>query len=786
MSGRQFSLVAGDTWRRHPADIARLIASLIGLAITLAWTAMYPDTVAGVSADLVALVSWIPDGVGVVATGIAQILAVVLPVVLLGALAANRQWRLTALLTAGAIGAAAGASRMQGWLDARVPSMDTDAASWLTGVAFPSAAYVAGLAAAMTILGPSLPRRWRRLGAWSLGVAVTLRLLTAVAVPLQVLVTLFIGVAVGSLALVIAGAPSRRVQLPDLLAALRRLRIDPDTVQPLDEDRFAARTLDGEPVELHVVDRDQRDAELLLRIVRAARVRGIDDDHPSWSTERAAEHEALVTLLAAGAARVHQVVGVDVTDTGGALLVAGALDASGFDELADVTDDTLRDAWRQVAGLRSRHIAHRRLHRHHLAVGTDTREVTILRLRHGVLSASDTLLAIDVAELLTSLTLQVGAPRAVSAAVEVLGPDAVASASPVLQPLALSPSTRRELKDTDGGKAVLEDLRVRVQDATDADAVELLPLHRITLGGAVSLFGTVFLAYVALAFASNWSTFVDSAKEADWTYLPWIVLMVVLGYPAGAASLMGAVTTRLPLGQTSEVMLAQSFLNRFTPANAGGMALRVRYLQLHGADLPVAAASIGITSAASGAMQVVFLIVFLTWSSQSGDLPFSFPDVSTLALIVLVLLVVAGALWFTPLRAKVLDSRAFASVSEIWAEVRHVATSPGKIVLLFGGAGVSKLLTIVAFVLSTRAFGIDLSFAVLAALYMTANTVASAAPTPGGVGAIEAALIAALTGAGVDSAIAFSAVMVFRLVTYWLPVPFAWLGLQDLRRKDIV
>ena len=122
---------------------------------------------------------------------------------------------------------------------------------------------------------------------------------------------------------------------------------------------------------------------------------------------------------------------------------------------------------------------------------------------------------------------------------------------------------------------------------------------------------------------------------------------------------------RLPLGQTSEVMLAQSFLNRFTPANAGGMALRVRYLQLSGVDLAVGAASIGLTSAASGAMQVVFLIVFLTWSSQAGDLPFSFPDVATLALIVLVLLALGGLLWFTPLRTKVLDSRAFASVSEI-------------------------------------------------------------------------------------------------------------------------
>ena len=48
-------------------------------------------------------------------------------------------------------------------------------------------------------------------------------------------------------------------------------------------------------------------------------------------------------------------------------------------------------------------------------------------------------------------------------------------------------------------------------------------------------------------------------------------------------------------------------------------------------------------------------------------------------------------------------------------------------------------------------------------MYMLGNTVGSAVPTPGGVGGIEAALIAVLTGAGVDDATAAAAVLVFRL-----------------------
>jgi len=55
------------------------------------------------------------------------------------------------------------------------------------------------------------------------------------------------------------------------------------------------------------------------------------------------------------------------------------------------------------------------------------------------------------------------------------------------------------------------------------------------------------------------------------------------------------------------------------------------------------------------------------------------------------------------------------------------------------------------------------------ALYMIANTVGSAVPTPGGVGGIEAALTAALIGAGVDGATAAAIVLLFRLFTFWLP-----------------
>jgi undecaprenyl-diphosphatase len=783
--------LVSEGWRRHPADLARLIGSLVLLGAALAFTVWKPDAVVGLSRDLLSVLSWVPDLVTEVVTGLAQLLALTAPVVLVAILLVQRRFRLVAVLAAGVAAAAGSAALLQSWLDERVPpqATSTGTASWITGDSFPSAAYIAALAAVMTILGPSLPRRWRRLVGWTLAIAVLLRLITAVAVPVHIGVALLIGVAVGSAVLVVVGGPSRKARPGELVDGFVRLRIDPETVVRSDrDDRFIGSTTDGTSVIIDLVDRDDRDAELFLRALNAIRVRGIDDEHPGWSTERVAEHEALVTLLAAGVARVPEVVGVDVTDSGAALLVTRDRAATPLDEIDDgaLTDRVLLDAWHQVAALHSRRIAHRLLDRHHLVLDDETDEVGITNLRRAQTGADDMLLSIDVAELLTSFSLVVGPERAVATAVDVLGASPVAASLPVLQPLALSSRTRKALKATGERKQRLAELRTTVQDTTGSDPVELLPMQRLSIGRIVSLVGTVFLLYVALAFVANWDEFVDALKGADWTFLPGIIVASALGYPAAAVSLMGAVTVRLALGQTSEVMLAQSFLNRFTPANAGGMALRIRYVQINGVDIAVAAASIGLTSVASGVMQVIFLVVFLTWSSQGGSLPFSFPDAATLALILLGFLVLCGILWLTPLRHKVLDSRAYASAGEILAEIRQLAKSPTKVVMLFGGAGVAKLLTIIAFTQSCRAFGIDIAFQDLAALYMTANTVASAAPTPGGVGAIEAALIAALVSIQVEPGIAFSAVMVFRLINFWAPVPFAWVALQDLRRKEIV
>ena len=64
------------------------------------------------------------------------------------------------------------------------------------------------------------------------------------------------------------------------------------------------------------------------------------------------------------------------------------------------------------------------------------------------------------------------------------------------------------------------------------------------------------------------------------------------------------------------------------------------------------------------------------------------------------------------------------------------------------------------------------------------TTIASAAPTPGGLGAAEAALVAAL-GTVEAAEIVVPAVFLYRLATFWLPILPGWLAYKRLESQGI-
>ncbi len=103
--------------------------------------------------------------------------------------------------------------------------------------------------------------------------------------------------------------------------------------------------------------------------------------------------------------------------------------------------------------------------------------------------------------------------------------------------------------------------------------------------------------------------------------------------------------------------------------------------------------------------------------------------------------------------------------------------------MLFGGSAMITLAYLGAMVASLEAFGSTAPFPTVALLFLTGTAVSNAAPTPGGLGAAEAALVAALSTVE-EVEIVIPAVFLYRLVTFWLPILPGWLSFQWLERNE--
>ncbi|HEX2578731.1 MAG TPA: hypothetical protein VHK88_20475, partial [Aquihabitans sp.] len=303
--GADDDLISGPAWGRHPTDVVRLVLAGLALAATVGLALRHTAEARSVAVDLVELVGQLPRWVRDLLLGTTQLLAVAVPVALVAVL--WRTPRLLATAVAAAVAAAGVMAALQPRLDAAVPNRVLAVAerpSWLTGAAFPSGAYLAGFTAALVVTGPLLSRGWRRVAGAGLAFAVLSRVVTAVAVPLNLAVTLAAGAVVGSAALVLVGSPRRRASRRAVLAGLASagfpaVRIEPEDVGASHARTFTATTATGQRAFVKLLGRDERDAYLILRAMKQLRVKDLDDLRPSWSPGELVEHEALSGLLAA-------------------------------------------------------------------------------------------------------------------------------------------------------------------------------------------------------------------------------------------------------------------------------------------------------------------------------------------------------------------------------------------------------------------------------------------------------------------------------------------------------
>ncbi|MER6107024.1 lysylphosphatidylglycerol synthase transmembrane domain-containing protein [Streptomyces hirsutus] len=852
----------------RPSDLMRLLVGVLAIGVLLAIAAFAHGTTSGLEQDITKGTGQAPDLLIKIA-GLASSIAILLVPV---AFAIERLIKRDGLRIADGVLAAVLAHGVtlatDLWVARAAPGSIQEALTQpspgdIHALTDPVHGYLAPVIAYMTAVGMSRRPRWRAVLWVVLLLDAFSMLVTGYTTPFSVILTVLLGWTVAYGTLYAVGSPNVRPTGQTLMAGLRTVGFrpvsasrqeTPDAVEAGDRGRRYFVTLEnGPPLDVTVVDREQQAQGFFYRAWRNLTLRGFATRRSLQSLRQALEQEALLAYAAiAAGANAPKLIAMSELGPDAVMLVYEHSGGRTLDSLPDeeITDALLHDTWRQVQALQSRRIAHRRLVGDAILVDRSG-TVILTDLRVGEIAAGEVLLRMDVAQLLVTLGLRVGAERAVASALGVLGPDAVADCLPMLQPIALSRSTRATLRRLARERAerereaVLEASRqaklLRAEQAADLSGepsaagpaaagkpdkkavraeqraekraldealeeareedmltqirhevlrirpqapVEPVRLERVRPRTLISFIAGAIGGYFLLTQLTH-IEFGPLIANAEWGWVAAAALFSAASYFAAALALLGFVPERVPFVRTVAAQVAGSFVKIVAPAAVGGVALNTRFLQRAGVRPGLAVASVGASQLFGLGCHILMLLAFgyLTGTEKTPSLSPSRTVIAGLLTVAVLVLVVTSV----PFLRKFLFTRVRSLFAGVVPRMLDVLQRPQKLVTGIGGMLLLTACFVLCLYASVHAFGdgtTSISLAGVAVVFLAGNALGSAAPTPGGVGAVEATLTVGLIAVGLPSEVAAPAVLLFRLLTLWLPVLPGWLAFNHLTRKE--
>ncbi|GLU48524.1 membrane protein [Nocardiopsis ansamitocini] len=650
----------------------------------------------------------------------------------------------------------------------------------------PLHAYLAAVTAYLRAARPvQLPRV---AGAMTLGIAVTAAsvVLSGYTTVVSLLLTFLIGLICADLVFYLVGSGAQAPLRPRLDRELSRFGMEPLSLTPRGGDaegnqHFVAETV-GRRLDVVLLRADMANGVWKRLLTRIA-LRDPAAPPVLLGVRRRVEHTALLEYAAGAAgAATPRLLAVGELDLGTAVLVREHVRSRA---LGDVTDDTFDDAfvdriWDELRLLHRHRVAHRNLSAATIALRADGR-VMFTGLSTGTIAAGPLALSLDTAALITTIALRVGPRRAVASAVRSAGTETVAATLPFIQGAGLPLALRRALR---AHRTLLGRIREEISLVAPDAPAQAAKVERMRPRAVVSVVAATVVGLVLAYQLTGVDLSTIRNPSAPWA---WGALAMSLACMLAAAlSLIGFSPVRIALWRTLLVQFAASFIRIATPAGLGSLAINTRYLARSGATTPEAVAAVGVSQLAGLITHVPLLLLFAYLAGTAypgGDFA---PSLALLIVAGALSLVVAAVLALPRLRRALL-ARARPYFRGVLPQLLDLIQQPRRLALGMGGTLLLTFSFVLCLYFSVVAFGHDPGVVAIGVVFLAGNAIGSAAPSPGGIGAVEAALIGGLTAvAGVPAAVALPAVLLFRVLTFWLPVLPGWAAFSHLQRVEAI
>jgi uncharacterized protein (TIRG00374 family) len=305
-----------------------------------------------------------------------------------------------------------------------------------------------------------------------------------------------------------------------------------------------------------------------------------------------------------------------------------------------------------------------------------------------------------------------------------------------------------------------------------------------TKGRALLLVLFLLLLYLLLPRLGDFSSSFSVLRGARLDLVLAALLLVVVTY-ALAAGVYQSLALRLRGVQYRHTLLVQfatAFTNRLLPAGLGGLALNVQYLRKHGHRLSEATAIAGLNNVLGmvGHVLLFGVIIIVQPEAITGRLELPRIPIVWLVGAAVGLVLASNVLLFSRVRRSLRKG-----TREVVVYARAYRKQPEKVLVALLCSMALTSCYVLVFYLCAYGVGINLSLWSIFAVFTVGVLVGTVTPTPGGLVGAEAGLVAGLVAYQVDPAAGLAAVLLFRFLTYWLPLFSGFLIFLLIRNRYI-
>lgn len=299
-----------------------------------------------------------------------------------------------------------------------------------------------------------------------------------------------------------------------------------------------------------------------------------------------------------------------------------------------------------------------------------------------------------------------------------------------------------------------------------------------------TLISTVLLVLLTVAIMRNRTQFLESlqvVRSINELTLVWMAGLFCVTTACAALTYRLLAFRRAPYKAFYLVELAAAGINRLLPSGVGSMGLHGVFLHRRNHTVPEAVAVVSVNNSLGLVTHFILMAVIIIFDTSAVE-SFRMKLPGWLGVVAVSIVVIIAVFMLVPAS----QQHVAGFLRNFWRSIRRYGDRPWHV----AGAAASSLgitlVNVLIFAVAVQAVGISASGIELFLIYTVGVLFGSVTPTPGGLGGVEAGLMAGLVAKGVPATQALAAALTFRLATYWFPMVAGTLAFFAARARKLV